>query len=166
MKQLEKLLSLLSQSAEGYRLMAEKTEMERGAIEKGRLNNLGKIVKEKQTIGLAIKTLEEKRSRLIKEMEEKAGRPVGGLTLSALADMPENRAFRKKILAIREKLLNAAGRAKKLNDFNRAFVGKAMLSVMDSIRFAKSLTEPAVTYSSSREIKTRKTPGTMVKKFF
>jgi len=99
-------------------------------------------------------------------MVNKSGRAAGGLTLGALADMPENRAFRKKILAIREKLLKAAERAKELNDFNRALINKTMLSVMGSIKFANSLMEPAVTYSPSREIKTRKTPGTMIKKSF
>lgn len=166
MKQLKKLLLLLSQIEEGYRLMAEKTEAEKSVIEKGRLADLGKIIKEKQAVGLAIKTLEEKRLELLKEMESKIGHTAGGLTLGALADMPENRTFRKKILTIREKLLKAAARAKELNDFNRALVGRAMLSVMDSIKFANALAEPAVTYSPTREIKTRKTPGTMVKKFF
>ncbi len=166
MKQLEKLMEVLSQIADSYRLMAEKTEMEKGAIEKGLLKDIGKIVKEKEAVWLEIKTLEEKRLKLTKEMENKIGRPAGELTLGALADMPENRAFRKKILTIRERLLNAAGRAKELNDFNRALLGKAMLSVIDSIKFAKSITEPAVTYSPTREIKTRKTPGTMVKRFF
>lgn len=166
MKQLEKLLLLLAKSAEEYRLMAEKTEMEKGAIEKGLLENLGEIVKEKEAIGLVIKTLEGKRLELLKEIGSKAERPAVRLTLGALADMPENRAFRKRILAIREKLLKAAERAKELNDFNRALISKAMLSVMGSIKFANGLMEPAVTYSPSREIKIRQTPGAMIKKSF
>ncbi|GMT42573.1 MAG: hypothetical protein IEMM0002_0984 [bacterium] len=164
MKLIERLMDILSQNVEAYESMAEKTERERRVVKKGSREELAEIVKEKEKIGLELEKLEQARVELIGKIAEEVGRPVNEISLGEIAAMPENRALKNRILAIRQKLTGAVSLTKKLNDYNRHLIGSVMRSTVNSIQMLNGLIEPAVTYSAARRIQNRAPSGTLLKR--
>ena len=166
MKTVEWLTQILAQIAELYEQMAEKTREEQSVLESASTERLNEIIKIKEEIAAGIRELENKRTSLMEKIAKKLGRSPGDITLQELANMPENSLYRENLMALRERLTKAGEVAAKINDFNRALLGKAISTVRDSIECAAALIEPAVTYSAELSLKNRTPSGRVVKKSY
>lgn len=162
MKLINSLVDLMEENLELYGQIAQKTRDEAEKIQKGSLNELGEIVKEKETIALQLKSVERARGALLMKIAQKLKRPPAEITMTLLADRPENKKARGKLLDLREKLTEAAVSTRRQNDFNRSLIGRAVGSIRESLSYANSLLDPGVTYSGGRLIDVKIPAGRMV----
>lgn len=166
MKQVEWLTQILTQIAQLYDEMTEKIREEKSVLKSASMERLNKIIIIKESMAARIAELEDKRTSLMEKIAKKLGRSVGDITLQELANMPENSLYRENLMALRERLRKTGEAASKINDFNRALLGKAISTVRDSIEYAAGLIEPAVTYSAKLSLKNRTPSGRVVKKSY
>ena len=166
MKQVEWLTQILTQIAELYDQMAEKTREEKSVLESASMERLNEILIIKEAMAARIRELEDKRASIMEKIAKKLDRSPGDITLQELASMPENSLYRENLMALRERLRKTGEAAAKVNDFNRALLGKAISTVRESIEYAAGLIEPAVTYSAELSVKNRTPSGQVVKKSY
>lgn len=166
MKHVERLAEILEQNAELYEQMTEKTREEQSVLESASTERLSEILIIKEAMAARIRELEDKRASLMEKIGEKLARKPGDITLLELANLPENSRHRAKLIAVRERLTRAGETASRINDFNRTLLNKAISTVRDSIEYAATLIEPAVTYSAELSVKNRTPSGQVVKKSY
>jgi len=167
MNSIEKLADTLAENAELYERIARITREEKSVLDSASLERLGGVIKEKEKIAQEIKALENKRTALLEDIGKELGRPPGGLTLKEIADTEEYRGrYGEKLMAARERLINAGEAAGMANEVNRSVIGAAMANVMETIRFAAGLIEPAVTYSQRLSVKNSAMLGRVVRKSY
>lgn len=166
MKHVERLAEILEQNAELYEQMAEKTREEQSVLESASTERLSEILIIKEAMAARIRELEDKRASLMEKIGEKLARKPGDITLLELANLPENSRYRAKLIAVRERLTRAGETASRINDFNRTLLNKAISTVRDSIEYAATLIDPAITYSPELSIKSRTPSGQVVKKSY
>lgn len=167
MKAIENLTDTLAENAELYEKIARITREEKSVLESASLERLNEVIKEKETIAQKIRSLEKKRTRLLEEVGKELGRDPGEITLRELADTEEyGSRYGGKLIALRDRLKNAGEAAARANDVNRSVIGGAISTVLESLRFATGLIEPAITYSQQLAIKSSVPSGRVVRKSY
>ena len=167
MKAIEKLADTLAENAELYEQIARITIEEKSVLESASLERLGEVIKEKEAVAQRIRALEKKRRALLEEIGKKLGRPPGEITLKEIADTGEYGArYGEKLMSLRERLKKAGKDAAMANDINRSVIGGAITTVLESLRFAVGLIEPAITYSPRLSIKNSALSGRLVRKSY
>ena len=167
MNAIENLADTLAENAELYEKIAQITREEKSVLESASLERLNEVIKEKETIAQKISLLEKKRPKLLEEVGKELGRPPGEITLKELADTEEyGSRYGEKLIALRDRLKSAGEAAAMANDVNRSVIGGAIKTVMESLRFATGLIEPAITYSQQLAIKSSAPSGRVVRKSY
>ncbi len=165
-KLISQLIKILEQNADLYDQLAEKSDRERDVIQSGSLEALNEIIKAKETIVLKLKMLEEARHSLVEKIGAQINMPSLEITLSYLAQVGPNGAHREKLLAVGERLADAANRNKNHNDFNSRLINKAMGSALGSLQFINRFIGPGETYSSGKIINNAIPAGRLVAKSY
>ena len=167
MKAIEKLTETLAENANLYERIARITKEEKSVLGSGSLERLNELVKEKGEIAQKIKTLEQKRSALLKDIAKELGRPPGEITLKDIAKTQEyGGRYGKKLMALRQRLIKAGEDAGRANDATRSVIGGAITTVVETLQFAVGLIEPAITYSPQLSIKNSALSGRVVRKAY
>lgn len=163
MKLVARLIKLLEQNADLYEQVAEKTRMEKDIIEKGSLDELNEIVKEKERLALKIRKVDHSRLLLMEEIGASLGISPSEITLEGLAVIPKYSNSGAKLLELRDRLKNAVKTAKELGDFNRVVLDRAMGTIKDSFMYASGLIDSkSDTYSRGMTVDSRISSGKMV----
>lgn len=167
MKAIENLADTLAQNVELYEQIAHITKEEKFVLESASLERLNEVIKEKETIAQKIRTLEKKRIELLGEVAMELGIPPDTITLKEIADTKEYRErYGEKLIALRDRLKKAGEEAAIANNVNRSVISGAITTVLESLRFATGLIEPAITYSQKLAIKSSALSGRVVRKSY
>lgn len=167
MKTIEKLADTLAENASLYEQIAEITKKEKSVLESFSLKRLNEVMREKEKIALKIKKLEQKRSALLKDIGKELGRKPGEITLRDIAETEEyGGRFGEKLMALRQRLIDAGKAVSTANDLNRNIIGGAITKVTESLQFAVGLIEPAITYSQKLSINSSTLSGRVVRKAY
>ncbi|MEE8483783.1 MAG: flagellar protein FlgN [Nitrospinota bacterium] len=166
MKLTSQLIKILEQNADLYDQLAEKSDREKDVIQSRSLEALNEIIKAKETIVLKLKMLEEARRSLIEKIGAKLNMPSSEITLSYLAQLDPNSANGEKLLAVGERLADAAKLNQNHNDFNGRLINRAMGSTLGSLQFINKFIGPGETYSSGKVINSVLPSGRLVAKSY
>ncbi|MFQ5431467.1 MAG: flagellar protein FlgN [Nitrospinota bacterium] len=167
MKAIENLADTLAENAELYERIARITKKEKSVLESASLERLNELIKEKESVAQRIRTLEKKKTALLEEIGKELGRQPGELTLKEIAETKEyGTRYGERLMSLRERLKKAGEAAATANDINRSIIGGAISTVLESIRYAVGLIEPAITYSPRLSIKNSALSGRVVRKSY
>lgn len=132
----EGIAGILEQQLLGYRRLLDLLRNERACLMELDAEGIEELVKEKDTIALRLRLLDEERIRLTEKLC--AGNPHAGppaeLNLKRLAEMTGNRAF----LDIRSKLVSLMQSIEELNSFNRTLIERSLNYVQSTQSFFSS----------------------------
>ncbi|NOX21367.1 MAG: flagellar protein FlgN [Nitrospirae bacterium] len=142
----KELLRILKEELKGYEGLYELLKKEKEAIISFRPSDLEDIVKEKDTLVLQLRLLDEERKRLVQEYAR--ANSCG----KSLVDI-YNHTGNKEFLEIRSELISLLQAIEELNEINRIFIERATLHLKTSSTFLKSIVNPeSYTRAVSREV--------------
>lgn len=158
-----RLLELLERNAGIYEELARNSGMEHLAVQACDLPRLNELVKEKEKLAFQLVTADKARNAVLEEIAAAMKRDAATITLAEIAVAPEGRALKTKLLAAGGRLKNAAGAAREKSDFSRRLIGRALDTVVETIRYANGLTGGETsTYSNSKTMGNKMRSGVMV----
>jgi len=160
------LVDILEQNAALYEELAGASEEERISVEMGLVERLEEVVKLKENLSIKIKLLEETRLKLVSRIAEALGRSAEDITLAEIANHPENRPYKGKLISLRDRLQKVAGRTAETNNFNKNLLSRCIVSVMDAMQCMNNLVMPSETYSQKRRVSSKAGSGRMVSRSF
>lgn len=148
---LENLAQVLGQEVEKYEALLRLLRQERSLIVKGNLQALTELVKQKETLVLELKVIQEARLALMARVSAMYGIPLVELTLFRLADLvhaSRSTAYR----AILNRLAFLAARLVEENDWNRALLDRSVAYVRGSLSFLTSALSPVPLYGEDGSV--------------
>ncbi len=159
----ERLLELLESSARMYEDFSSSCEMEHLAVQAGDLPRLKKLMAEKEKLAVKLLAVNTARNALQEEIASAMKRNAADITLSEIAASPQGRALKAKLLSAGDRLNKAAKSAREKSDFGRRLIGRAMNTVVETIRYATALTGGETsTYSNAKTMGSKMRSGVMV----
>ncbi len=146
MKPKDELIRILNEELRCYRRLLEILGREKDAIVSFKPALLEEIAKNKDTLTLQLRLLEDERRRLVKELSRQYST---GTSLSELYDATGDREF----LRIRSELVSLLQSIEELNEINRIFIDRATLHLKTSTAFLQSVSSfSGVKSTVSREV--------------
>lgn len=134
MTALEHIKAILADQADGYRALLDLLQRERACLVQFDAAGVEDLSKEKDTVVLKLRLLEEERIRLVREYGNDQGL-AGDLSLQRLAESTGDKEF----LAIRLRLLSLLQGIVELNEFNRVLIERSSTVVRSALTFLGSL---------------------------
>jgi len=130
----QSLKNILSSQINGYQTLIEVLRRERECLVHFNAPGVEALSKEKDTIVLQLRLLEEERMRLVRSFatERKLGEDI---TLQRLADITGDKAFQ----TLRLQLLSLLQSIGELNGFNRVLIERSSGVVKNALQFLGSL---------------------------
>jgi flagellar biosynthesis/type III secretory pathway chaperone len=165
MDMIEKLAQLLERNADLYEDLARKSIDERAAIENNGIEKISSITMEKESIVHTMRAVEEKRAGLAAEAAVKLGMGPR-VTLKEIANHPDVLHLRDRLLAVSERLKEAAERNNELNEFNRGLLAASVEFIRKAIAFAANAGEGPATYIGGKMVEAPLPTGNMVREAF
>ncbi len=145
-----RLVELLERNARIYEDLARICDKEQLAVQACDLSRLDELMKEKEKLALKLITAEKTRSGLMEEIAVSMKRDAATITLAEIAASPEGRALKAKLLAAGGHLNSVLNAARERSDFSRRLIGRALDTIVETIRCANALTGGETsTYSSN-----------------
>lgn len=158
-----RLLELLDRNARAYEELARNCDLEYQAVQACDLSRLDELVKEKERLALRLKMAEEARGALLETIAAAMKRDAAAITLAEIAAAPEGRALKEKLLAAGGRLKKAADTAREKSDFSRRLIGRALDTVVETLRCANALAGgETATYSNAKTVGNKMRSGVMV----
>ncbi len=162
-----RLLELLEDTVRLYEDLSRNCEMEQLAVQACDLPRLATLMVEKQKLAVNLLAADKARNALQKEIAAAMKRDSITITLAEIAAAPEGRALKAELLSAGGRLKNAAKTAREKSDFGRRLIGRALDTVVDTIRCATALTGGETsTYSNTKTMSGKMRPGVMVTRSF
>ena len=130
MKQVENLKNILTEQIGSYRVLLDILHKEREHLLNLDALEVENISKEKDTIVLRLRLLEEERLRLMKELSAEKG--IGyDMSLKRLSEVTGDDAFQ----FIRLQLVSLLQGIGEMNSFNRILIERSLTAVKNTLRF-------------------------------
>ncbi len=143
-------LNLLDGEAALYRALLSVLEEEKNAIIDTNLGELGEIGKKKEKLLLKIRTMEEQRQIMIKNLAQSLRCSHHDLTITKLAELVET-PYSVRFKRLCSDLLPLAKTIRDVNDGNKALLRHSVALVRSSFAFLNNLiTADAVYHRSGR----------------
>lgn len=162
-----RLLELLERNAMIYEELARNSDMEHQAVQACDIRRLDVLVKEKEKLALKLVMADKARNAVLEEIAAAMKRDAAAITLAEITAAPEGRALKAQLLAASGRLKKAANVAREKSDFSRRLIGRALDTVVETIRFASGLTGGETsTYSNAKTMSGKMRSGVMVTKAY
>jgi len=129
---LNKLLILLEEETRLYNLLLLLLQQEKEAVVSSNLDELNRVTKEKETLLLEIRILEEDRMRIQAKFSEKVGDSGQDRTLTQLSQMVDE-PFSTRLQASCSNLLSLTQSIKEINASNKALLVHSLELVRSSL---------------------------------
>ncbi|MBI3814362.1 MAG: flagellar protein FlgN [Nitrospinae bacterium] len=159
---LDSLSEILKEIVENYSLLLDIFQRERRFIIENSLHKLHDCIKQKETMVLKIKMLEDSRLSITDKLSDLFHVKSGDMTLSYLSDStsePYSSVFKN----YRSKLLSLVQSIRDVNRENKNFIEMSMDTIRESFKFLNDATNPRPTYLSSGAVHSQVQRGRMVK---
>jgi len=138
MKTAEAIKNIVLEQVNGYRSLLDLLQKERGCLVNLDAAGVEDISKEKDTIVLKLRLIEEERCRLIEKFATEHD-VRGEITLQRLADLTGDEALRMQRL----QLISLIQSINELNAFNMVLIGRSLNFIKHSMLFLNSFASPA-----------------------
>ena len=142
---LEKLIGLLEQQTELYRLLLTVIGDEKNAVIAANLEKLNEAGKTKENLLLKLRILEEQRKHLLDKLAKHLKQPVEILTLAKLSEFV-GQPHANRLAGCRSKLLEHIGRIRQANADNRDLFAHSLNLVRASVNLLNSLMSSSPVY--------------------
>jgi flagellar biosynthesis/type III secretory pathway chaperone len=129
--------SILSEQVEGYRTLLSVLQRERACLVRFDPQGVETLSKEKDTIVLKLRLLEEERIRLVRQFASEQTVPESA-AFQKLSDLAGDDSFQK----IRLQLISLLQSITELNGFNRVLIERSAAVVKNSLAFLASVGVP------------------------
>ncbi|MBI3600769.1 MAG: flagellar protein FlgN, partial [Nitrospinae bacterium] len=159
---LDSLSEILKEIVENYSLLLDIFQRERRFIIENSLHKLHDCIKQKETMVIKIKMLEDSRLSITDKLSDLFHVKSGDMTLSYLSDStsePYSSVFKN----YRSKLLSLVQSIRDVNRENKNFIEMSMDTIRESFKFLNDATNPRPTYLSSGAVHSQVQRGRMVK---
>lgn len=161
-KLLDNLTDILNEMVENYSLLLRIIQRERQFIIENSLYELYDCIKQKETIILKLRMLEDLRVSVIGRVSVFFNTKDKDITLSYLSDStPE--PYSSIFKGYRSQLLSFIQSIQEINRENKNFIELSMDTMKESFQFLNDITNPRPTYISSGVVKNQVQRGRMVK---
>jgi flagellar biosynthesis/type III secretory pathway chaperone len=155
---LEKLIGLITGEKQLYGSLLTVLQDEKAAVTGAGLEALNRSVKEKETVLLKIRILEEQRTNMLSQVAERLGLQAENLTLARLArEIPE--PYAGQVRACRSSLLSLTQSIQELNNSNRHLFRRSLELVKGSINLLINLRAPYPIYCQSGRLESAMASG-------
>jgi flagellar biosynthesis/type III secretory pathway chaperone len=129
------IISILQEQINSYKMLHDLLKKERECLVKMKADKVADISKEKDTVIMRLRLLEEERIRLIKAFVEDHD-ITGEITLKALAQMTGNEIFQ----VIRSQLLSLLQSVDEMNKFNSILIDRSINYLKSTTNFISTFT--------------------------
>jgi flagellar biosynthesis/type III secretory pathway chaperone len=129
----DSIKSILIEQIKSYRVLLELLQRERECLINLDANEVENLSKEKDTILLRLRLLEEERIRLIKKYSAD-NTNSGNVSLQSLAELTADNDFQ----LMRSQLTSLLQSIQELNDFNMILIERSLSAVRHSVGFLES----------------------------
>jgi flagellar biosynthesis/type III secretory pathway chaperone len=130
MRVIESLKNILLEQVSSYRILLDLLQKEREHLLNLRASEVEHISKEKDTIALRLRLLEEERLRLMKELSTDSGIECN-TSLKRLSELIGDDTFN----VLRLQLVSLLQCITELNDFNRVLIERSLMVVNNGLLF-------------------------------
>jgi len=134
MKQTDDIKSILTEQVGGYRILLDLLQRERATLLRFDPRAMESLSKEKDTIVMKLRLLEEERIRLVQAFMEEH-RITDKAVLSKLAEVVGNDSFQR----LRLQLISLLQSITELNGFNRVLIERSTAVVKNTLNFLSSI---------------------------
>lgn len=139
------LTLLLSQEALEYRKFLELLTAEEAAVLQGKTETVQEITKQKETLALELKVLEEARATLMGRLGVLFGQSSESLTLGVLIELgPEQ--YRPALLELRRELQDSMTKLNEVNRRNGFLLERALAHIRGALSLITTLVTQPPTY--------------------
>ncbi len=164
---LDSLSEILKEIVENYSLLLDIFQRERQFIIENSLHRLHDCIKQKETVILKLKMLEDSRisvtDKLATFIRAASREPrAANITLSYLSDSTSE-PYSSKFKSYRSRLLSLVQSIRDVNRENKGFIEMSMDTIRESFKFLNDITNPRPTYLSSGAVHSQVQRGRMVK---
>jgi len=129
MKTIGAIIKILSEQVEGYKMLVELLKRERACLLDFDAEGVEELSKEKDTLVLRLRLLEEERVRLMSEFSD------SDMSLQRLWELTGNDAIQD----IRSKLTSLLQSIEELNELNRILIDRSLSYIKNTRNFFSSL---------------------------
>lgn len=158
-----RLLELLKRNAGIYEELARNSDKEQLAVQACDMPRLNELMKEKEKLALKLITADMARKAVLEEIATAMKRDAATITLTEITAVPDGRALKTQLLDASDHLKKAANAAREKSDFSRRLIGRALDTVVETIRYTNGLTGgEASTYSNLKTMGNKMRSGVMV----
>ena len=148
---LQDLIALLSQEASEYRKLLDLLNAEESAVLQGKTETVQEITKQKETLALELRVLEEARATLMARLAVLFGVPVETLTLSALVELgPDEHA--EALKALQGELSDLMGKLREANRRNGFLLERALAHIRGALSLMSTLVTQPPTYEPTGKL--------------
>jgi flagellar biosynthesis/type III secretory pathway chaperone len=130
---IDSIKSILIEQTRSYRGLVSLLQRERECLINLDADEVENLSKEKDTILLRLRLLEEERIRLIKKYSADNGN-AGSVSLQSLSDLTADNDFQ----LVRSQLTSLLQSIQELNDFNMILIERSLSAVRNSVGFLES----------------------------
>jgi len=134
MKQTDDIKSILTEQVGGYRILLDLLQRERATLLRFDPRAMESLSKEKDTIVMKLRLLEEERVRLVRAFTEEHG-IADKAAFSKLAETAGDDSFQR----LRLQLISLLQSIMELNGFNRVLIVRSSLVVKNALNFLGSI---------------------------
>ncbi|MBF0343040.1 MAG: flagellar protein FlgN [Nitrospirae bacterium] len=140
MKTTDALKKILNEQVLGYKALFELLQVERQSLVDFNEQSVEKLSKEKDTLVLKLRLLEDERVRLMRKYSLEASketkvRQSADISLKDLAELTGDSAF----LDIRSKLRSLLQSIEELNDYNKILIERSINYLKNNLNFLRTL---------------------------
>jgi flagellar biosynthesis/type III secretory pathway chaperone len=129
----DRIKDILGEQIKGYRTLLEVLQRERECLVHLNPEGVETLAKEKDTIMLKLRLLEEERVRLVRSFAEETG-STGDMTLQRLHEMTGDAAYSR----LRSQLISLVQAISELNEFNKILIERSSNFVRRTLGFLDS----------------------------
>ncbi len=151
MTSLQAITSILKEQIDSYKTLLDLLQRERDCLVNIDAEKVEEISKEKDTIVIRLRLLEEERLRLTKEFAEENG-IFGGINLDGLWMLTKNDIFP----TLRSQILSLLQSIEEMNEFNRVLTDRSITHLKTSANFFSSFT-PELAHKTKGTLLSRET---------
>ncbi len=145
---LDNLLALLEEENSLYGLMLRLAQSEKDAVIDSNLDEINKIAEEKDALFFKIRTVEEERQNITKELVVSMGWSPHDLTLGKLSQLVKG-PYSSRLKECRSNLLALVQAVKEVNLSNRDLLNHSLDLVRGSFSFLNNFTASNTVYHST-----------------
>ena len=148
---MEELLNVMEQENEGYKKLLVFSEAKKEAVIKAQLADLEAITANEQETADVLKNLENKRTRILKDMSVVMGKDSEMLTVTQIIELLEKQpAEQEKLRVARDILVETAQKMHVANEQNENLIRQALEMVEYDLTLVKSLKQAPETANYGR----------------